>query len=199
MCIRDSLCAEDNIQVANATTAAQYFHLLRRQMHRTVRKPLVVMTPKSLLRARQARSPIEAFTSGSFQELLDDPGVTDREAVRRLVFCSGKVAYDAIARRDEQGLPAAVIRIEQLYPFPYKQITDLMAAYPNARQVVWLQEEPDNMGPRSFVNERLFPMVPDGFSYRQVSRTGSGSPATGSHAIHVQEQKQLMDETFEGL
>jgi 2-oxoglutarate decarboxylase len=194
-----TLCAEDNIQVANATTAAQYFHLLRRQMHREVRKPLVVMTPKSLLRAKQARSPISELTSGSFHELLDDPGVTDRDAVRRVVFCSGKVAYDAIARRDEESLPAAIVRVEQLYPFPYKQITDLLATYPNAREVVWLQEEPDNMGPRSFVNERLFPMVPEGIAYRQVSRTGSGSPATGSHAIHVQEQKQLMDETFEGL
>jgi 2-oxoglutarate decarboxylase len=194
-----TLCAEDNIQVANATTSAQYFHLLRRQMHRTVRKPLVIMTPKSLLRAKQARSPITDLTSGSFHELLDDPGVADKAAVERVVFCSGKVAYDAIARRDEQSLPAAIVRIEQLYPFPYKQITDLLGTYPNAREVVWLQEEPDNMGPRSFVNERLFPMVPDGIKYRQVSRTGSGSPATGSHAIHVQEQKQLIDETFEGL
>ncbi|WP_254126929.1 multifunctional oxoglutarate decarboxylase/oxoglutarate dehydrogenase thiamine pyrophosphate-binding subunit/dihydrolipoyllysine-residue succinyltransferase subunit [Aquihabitans sp. G128] len=194
-----TLCAEDNIQVANATTSAQYFHLLRRQMQREVRKPLVVMTPKSLLRAKTARSPISELEQGSFQELLDDAAVTDRESVQRVVFCSGKVAYDAIARRDERSHPAAVVRIEQLYPFPYKQVTDLLASYPNTQEVVWLQEEPDNMGPRAFVNERLWPLVPEGIKYRQVSRTGSGSPATGSHGIHVQEQAQILDQTFEGL
>ena len=194
-----TLCAEDNLQVANATTSAQYFHLLRRQMKREVRKPLVVMTPKSLLRAKSARSPIAELESGSFQELLDDASVADRSTVERVVFCSGKVAYDAIGRRDERGHPAAVVRIEQLYPFPYKQITDLLASYPNTQEVVWLQEEPDNMGPRAFVNERLWPLVPDGVKYRQVSRTGSGSPATGSHGIHIQEQAQILDQTFEGL
>ncbi|MCU1497412.1 MAG: putative 2-oxoglutarate dehydrogenase component, partial [Acidimicrobiales bacterium] len=194
-----TLCAEDNIQVANATTSAQYFHLLRRQMKREVRKPLVVMTPKSLLRAKAARSPITDLESGSFRELLDDPAVTDRDSVQRVVFCSGKVAYDAIARRDERSHPAAIVRIEQLYPFPYKQITDLLASYPNTQEVVWLQEEPDNMGPRAFVNERLWPLVPEGIKYRQVSRTGSGSPATGSHGIHVQEQSQILDQTFDGL
>ena len=194
-----TLCAEDNIQVANATTSAQYFHLLRRQMKREVRKPLVVMTPKSLLRAKTARSPISELEQGSFQELLDDATVTDRSAVERIVFCSGKVAYDAIARRDQRSHPAAIVRIEQLYPFPYKQISEVLTSYPNAQEVVWLQEEPDNMGPRSFVNERLWPLVPEGIKYRQVSRTGSGSPATGSHGIHVQEQSQILDQTFDGL
>jgi 2-oxoglutarate dehydrogenase E1 component len=194
-----TLCAEDNIQVANATTAAQYFHLLRRQMRRDVRKPLVVFTPKSLLRAKQSRSPVRELSEGSFQELLDDASAGDRNAVQRVVFCSGKVAYDAIARRDERRHPAAVVRIEQLYPFPYQQVSSLLASYPNATEVVWLQEEPDNMGPRAFVAERLWPLVPEGIKYRQVSRTGSGSPATGSHAIHVQEQAQLMDQAFEGL
>ena len=194
-----TLCAEDNIQVANATTPAQYFHLLRRQMAREVRKPLIVFTPKSLLRAKVARSPIEDLTQGSFQELLDDPSVTDRDSVERLVFCSGKVAYDAIARRNEKGHAAAVLRVEQLYPFPYDQVRDAIASYPNATEVVWLQEEPDNMGPRAFVAERLWPLVPEGIGFRQVSRTGSGSPATGSHAIHVQEQTDIIDRTFDGL
>ncbi len=195
-----TLCAEDNIQVANATTSAQYFHLLRRQIHREVRKPLVVMTPKSLLRSKAARSPLGALEKGSFQELLDDlTFLDDPAAVQRLVFCSGKVAYDAIARRDQERLPAAIIRIEQLYPFPYQQVSDLIARYPNVQEVVWLQEEPDNMGPRAFVNERLWPLVPEGIKYRQVSRTGSGSPATGSHGIHVQEQAQILDQTFAGL
>ncbi|MGI8756999.1 MAG: multifunctional oxoglutarate decarboxylase/oxoglutarate dehydrogenase thiamine pyrophosphate-binding subunit/dihydrolipoyllysine-residue succinyltransferase subunit, partial [Acidimicrobiales bacterium] len=194
-----TLCAEDNIQVANATTSAQYFHLLRRQMKREVRKPLVVMTPKSLLRAKVSRSPIAELTTGSFAELLDDPGVADPSSVQRLVFCSGKIAYDAIARRDERNHPAAVIRIEQLYPFPYKQVSELVGRYPNVSEVVFLQEEPDNMGPRSFVNERLWPLVGEGAKYRQVSRTGSGSPATGTHAIHSQEQSQILDQAFEGL
>ena len=194
-----TLCAEDNIQVANATTAAQYFHLLRRQMKRDIRKPLVVMTPKSLLRAKTARSPLTDLTDGSFQEILDDAGVTDPEAVQRVVFCSGKVAYDAIARRDQEGHPAAIVRIEQLYPFPYRQISAVLSRYPNATDVVFLQEEPDNMGPRAFVNERLWRLVPEGIKYRQVCRTGSGSPATGSHAIHVQEQSQIIDQTFDGL
>ncbi len=194
-----TLCAEDNIQVANPTTSAQYFHLLRRQMKREVRKPLVVMTPKSLLRAKTSRSPLGSLTAGSFQEILDDLGVDDPATVRRVVFCSGKVAYDAMARRDQNGHPAAIVRIEQLYPFPYKQIRSVLSRYPAAEEVVFLQEEPDNMGPRAFVNERLWPLVPEGIKYRQVSRTGSGSPATGSHAIHVQEQTQLLDQTFEGL
>ncbi|MEZ5183842.1 MAG: multifunctional oxoglutarate decarboxylase/oxoglutarate dehydrogenase thiamine pyrophosphate-binding subunit/dihydrolipoyllysine-residue succinyltransferase subunit [Acidimicrobiales bacterium] len=193
-----TLCAEDNIQVANATSAAQYFHLLRRQVVREVRKPLVVMTPKSLLRAKTSRSSVSDLEHGSFQELLDDPGVADREQVERLVFCSGKVAYDAIARRDEKGHRAAVVRVEQLYPFPYQQVTELLRSYPNVSEVVWLQEEPDNMGPRAFVAERLWPLLPEGVKYRQVSRTGSGSPATGSHAIHVQEQAQILDQAFEG-
>jgi 2-oxoglutarate dehydrogenase E1 component len=194
-----TLCAEDNIQVANATTAAQYFHLLRRQMHREVRKPLVVFTPKSLLRAKQSRSPIEDLLDGSFQELLDDAGVADPTGVQRLIFCSGKVAYDALARRDVNHHAAAVIRIEQLYPFPYDQVRDLLARYPNVTEAVWLQEEPDNMGPRSFVAERLWPLLPEGVKFTQVSRTGSGSPATGSHAIHVQEQAQIIDRAFDGL
>jgi 2-oxoglutarate decarboxylase len=195
-----TLCAEDNMQVANATTSAQYFHLLRRQVRRQVRKPLVVMTPKSLLRAKVARSPISELTDGSFQELLDDATMaSDPDSVQRLVFCSGKVAYDAIARRDERQHPAAIIRLEQLYPFPYKQVTELIARYANASEVVYLQEEPDNMGPRVFVTERLWPLVGEARKYRQVHRTGNGSPATGTHAIHVQEQSQILDQTFEGL
>ena len=113
-------CAEDNIQVCNATTAAQYFHLLRRQVRRDVRKPLVLFTPKAPLRMKESRSSIDDLTTGSFEEVLDDPGVTDRDAVRRLVFCSGKVAWDAMAERDRRGAPVAVVRVEQLYPFPVR-------------------------------------------------------------------------------
>jgi len=194
-----TLCAEDNLQVCNPSTSAQYFHLLRRQMRREVRKPLVIITPKSLLRAKSARSPISSLIEGAFAEVLDDASVADRSAVERLVVCSGKISHEAVARRDDKGLPAAVLRVEQLYPFPYKRITDLLASYPNVSQVVWLQEEPDNMGPRSFVAERLWPLVPEGVEYSQVSRSGSGSPATGSRAIHTQEQEDLLVHAFEGL
>jgi len=142
---------------------------------------------------------IDELTQGSFRELLDDESVADKGSVQRLVLCSGKVAYDAIARRNEKSYPAAIVRVEQLYPFPYDQIRDLLASYPNVTEVVWLQEEPDNMGPRAFVAERLWPLVPEGIGFRQVSRSGSGSPATGSHAIHVQEQADIVDRTFEGL
>ena len=194
-----TLCAEDNLQVCNPSTSAQYFHLLRRQMRREVRKPLVIITPKSLLRAKSARSPISSLIEGAFEEVLDDASVADRSAVERLVVCSGKISHEAVARRDDKGHPAGVLRVEQLYPFPYQRISDLLASYPNVNQVVWLQEEPDNMGPRSFVSERLWPLLPEGVEYRQVSRSGSGSPATGSRAIHTQEQEDLLLHTFEGL
>jgi len=193
------LCAEDNIQVCNATTSAQYFHLLRRQVHSPAVKPLVVFTPKSLLRAKSARSSVGELFSGSFEELLDEPGIADVDGVQRVVFCSGKVAHDAIARRDEMDVPAAVVRIEQLYPFPRRRIREVLQRYGNAGEVVWLQEEPDNMGPRSFVGERLWPLVPEGMKYREVSRVGSGSPAGGSHAIHTQEQEEILTRAFEGL
>ncbi len=199
-----TLCAEDNLQVCNATTAAQFFHLLRRQMARQIRKPLVVFTPKSGLRAKFTRSPVDALTSGTFQEVLDDPryadgGDGDPSSVRRLVFCSGKVAMDAFGARDESDVPAAIVRVEQLYPWPKQRVAQVLERYPEATEVVWLQEEPDNMGPRVFVQDRLRPMVADGVAYREVSRVGSGSPATGSHTIHVQEQKDLLAQAFDGL
>jgi len=187
------LCADDNIQVANATTAAQYFHLLRRQMRREVRKPLVVFTPKSLLRARATRSPVSAFERGHFREVLDDPRVEDPAAVRRVVLASGKVGQEAIAERDKRGVPVAVVRVEQLYPWPGDQIAEAVARYPNARELVWLQEEPANMGAWSFVQTRLADLFGDSHELRRVSRHESGSPATGSHAIHVQEQEAILD------
>ena len=187
------LCADDNIQVANATTAAQYFHLLRRQMRREVRKPLVVFTPKSLLRARASRSPIGELERGHFREVLDDPRVEDPAAVRRVVLASGKVAMEALAERDKRGAPVAVVRVEQLYPWPGEQLAEAVARYPNARELVWLQEEPANMGPWSFVESRLTDLFGDSHELRRVSRPESGSPATGSHAIHVQEQEAILD------
>ncbi len=190
-----TLCAEDNIQVCNATTAAQYFHLLRRQVGRDVLKPLVLFTPKAPLRMKESRSPIDDLTTGSFEEVLDDPGVTDREAVRRIAFCSGKVCWDVLAERDRRGEPVAVVRVEQLYPFPRQRLTEVFASYPNATELVWVQEEPDNMGPWHFVEARTW-QLRERYDLRLASRIGSGSPATGSKTIHDQELADLLEDTF---
>ena len=193
------MCAEDNIQVVNATTAAQYFHVLRRQLHRDIRKPLVIFTPKQPLRMKESRSKIEDFTTGSFMEVLDDPFVTDKSSVKRVVLCSGKVAWDAVTERNKRNAPVAVVRVEQLYPFPIDQINELLATYSNAKEIVWLQEEPENMGPWHFVEHLIWRVKERGYDLRHVARVASGSPATGSKAIHDQEHVELMDETFEGL
>ncbi len=189
-------CAEDNIQVAYPTTARQYFHLLRRQVRRNVRKPLVVMAPKQPLRMKESRSAVDELTTGSFSEVLDDPFVADRAAVRRVVLCSGKVAWDAITAREKRGAPVAVVRVEQLYPFPEAQISDVLNSYPNAKEVVWLQEEPENMGAWHFVENIIWRLKDRGYDLRHVSRVESGSPATGSKAVHDQELTELMDSTF---
>jgi 2-oxoglutarate dehydrogenase E1 component len=188
-----TLAAEDNIQVANCTTAAQYFHLLRRQMAREVRKPLIVFTPKSLLRAKQSRSPVADLESGSFQEVLGDPRVPDADAVTRVVFSSGKVAVDALDQRDASGAPVAVVRVEQLYPWPFDDVAKALEGYPNAREIVWLQEEPENMGPWNAVKGRLYEAHGDRHTIKRVSRAESGSPAVGSLAVHKQEQAALID------
>jgi multifunctional 2-oxoglutarate metabolism enzyme len=190
-----TLAAEDNIQVVDASTAGQYFHLLRRQVRRDVRKPLVVFTPKSLLRARPARSKIDELTRGTFEEVLDDPFVSDADAaaVRRVVLCSGKIAHEAMAERTKRGAPVAVVRVEQLYPWPYARLDEVVSRYPNAHQVVWLQEEPSNMGAWAFAQDRLAERLGDRHEIIRVSRHESGSPATGSHTIHVQEQEAIID------
>jgi len=194
-----ALCAEDNIQVVYPTTPAQYFHLLRRQVRRDVRKPLVVFTPKSVLRARTSRSPVEDFVSGSFQEVLDDPFVEDASAVRRVALCSGKIAYDAMKARDEAKAALAVVRVEQLYPWPEQQIAEILARYERASEVFWLQEEPENMGPWPFVHSRLHRLLRDDFTLRHVSRAESASPASGSVTVHQQEQAQLLDTVLAGI
>ncbi|HEY9559090.1 MAG TPA: multifunctional oxoglutarate decarboxylase/oxoglutarate dehydrogenase thiamine pyrophosphate-binding subunit/dihydrolipoyllysine-residue succinyltransferase subunit, partial [Acidimicrobiales bacterium] len=187
-----TLCAEDNIQVANCTQSSQIFHLLRRQIHRSVRKPLVIFTPKSLLRAKPARSSVDELLTGSFRETIDDPFVTDRDGVRRVVLASGKIGHEAIAARDSAGAPVAVVRVEQLYPWPFEQLAEIVASYPNATEVVWLQEEPENMGAWNFAKGSLYERFEDSHRIMRVSRHESGSPATGSHAIHGQEQAQLI-------
>jgi 2-oxoglutarate dehydrogenase E1 component len=195
-----TLCAEDNMQVANPTTAAQYFHLLRRQPRLARPRPLVVLTPKSLLRARHSRSPVGDLVHGSFSEILDDRDLSaDPARVRRVVLASGKVAYDAIHARTERGLPVPVIRVEQLYPWPQDALLAALDRYPGATEVVWLQEEPENMGPWPFVHLLLHRILRDRAQLRHVSRPPSASPATGSQTVHAREQADLIDRVLAGL
>jgi 2-oxoglutarate dehydrogenase E1 component len=192
-----AMSAEANIQVTVPTTAAQLFHLLRRQVHRTVKKPLVVATPKRYLRAREAYSRTEEFTSGHFREVLDDPGVADPERVRRVVLASGKMALDVMgARARRPAGDVAVVRVEQLYPWPEDQLADALAGYSHAAEVLWAQEEPDNMGAWTFARERLQRLVGDDFRLGHVARAASGSPATGTQAVHQLEQDDLIERVF---
>ena len=191
-------CAEDNIQVANVTTAAQLFHLLRRQIKvdASDRRPLVVFTPKSGLRSKSTRSPVSAITSGSFEEVLDDEQA-DVSAVRRVVFASGKLATEILAERDRRNdASVAVVRVEQLYPWPKRQVARAVDRFDQAREVVWAQEEPANMGAWNSVKGHLFEQFQNNYDVARVSRAPSGSPATGSATIHQQEQEELHDRVF---
>ena len=191
------LCADQNMIVGNFSTPAQYFHALRRQLHREVRKPLVVMTPKSLLTRAEAVSQVDDFLTGtSFRELLADPefaGGSDQ--IERVVFCSGKVFYDLLQHRKAEEIDnTALIRIEQLYPFHEEMLKDLVAVYPNATKWVWCQEEPLNMGAWSYVGPRLQETLDARVRY--AGRDRASSPATGSKAVHLLEQKMLVEEAF---
>jgi 2-oxoglutarate dehydrogenase complex dehydrogenase (E1) component-like enzyme len=192
------LSAENNMTVANCTTPANYFHLLRRQALSDVHRPLVVFTPKSLLRAKVAVSQVADFTEENFAPVLADPGVggepLDPNAVRRVLLCSGKVAYDLGAHREAEGIAdTAIIRVEQLYPLPGAQIREALDRYPNAQDVVWVQEEPANMGAWQFMAVNL-PEDLGGRTLRRVSRKASASPAVGSAKVHEVEQRQLVAE-----
>ncbi|HSS08648.1 MAG TPA: multifunctional oxoglutarate decarboxylase/oxoglutarate dehydrogenase thiamine pyrophosphate-binding subunit/dihydrolipoyllysine-residue succinyltransferase subunit [Acidimicrobiales bacterium] len=194
------LAAEGNIQVANPTTAAQLFHVLRRQVHRSVKRPLILLTPKRYLRGREAYSKAEEFTTGHFLEVLDDPAVVDPLTIRRVVLASGKMALDLMGERAKRGShQVAIVRVEQLYPWPEEQITDVLARYEQAGEVYWAQEEPANMGAWSFVSAKLSRLLGDDFTLGHVARAPSGSPATGSYALHQLEQEDLLARTFTGL
>ncbi|MBA3442860.1 MAG: hypothetical protein H0T92_23680, partial [Pyrinomonadaceae bacterium] len=192
------LCAENNLYVCYPTSPAQYFHLLRRQVRQDVTaRPLIVMTPKSLLRLPAATSTVNQLTSGGFIPLIDDTVVTKREAVERIVLCSGKVYYDLDeARRKAGDGRSAILRLEQFYPFPEVRLRELMATYPNAQEVVWTQEEPRNMGGWTFVEPRLMNLLPNCERPRYVGRSPSASPATGSYTIHELEQRRLVQEAL---
>jgi 2-oxoglutarate dehydrogenase E1 component len=187
------LCAEDNIQVANATTPAQYFHILRRQVRRDFRKPLVLFTPKSLLRHKLAVSPVGELVRGRFHEVLDDATIDRPERVRRVVLCSGKLYYDLLAHREEAGKSpeVALVRLEQLYPWPAPMLKSALDRYTHAAEWVWAQEESQNMGAWTFVAPRLRDLAGVEFDY--VGRDASASPATGSHHVHEIEQAELVE------
>ncbi len=191
------LCAENNMQVCNPTTPAQYFHLLRRQVKQTAARPLVVMTPKSLLRLPAAVSTIEDLTTGGFRPVIDDAEVQTRDAVQRIVLASGKVFYDLAAARKKSGDErVAIVRLEQFYPFPESALREIFASYPNATQLVWTQEEPKNMGGWTFVEPRLMGILPKCERPFYAGRAASASPATGSYAVHEMEQRQLIDDAL---
>ena len=192
------LCAEKNMVVGNFTTPAQYFHALRRQKHRDFRKPLILMTPKSLLGRPEAVSQEADFLEGTcFQEILPDTRVFENPAsVRRIIFCSGKVYYDLMAKRDEiAAKDVAIIRIEQLYPFHREMVEVIVGQYANASEFVWCQEEPLNMGAWSYIFPRLERAV--GSKIRYAGRGTASSPAPGSKVMHYREQKELLSQAFE--
>ncbi|MDQ3129633.1 MAG: multifunctional oxoglutarate decarboxylase/oxoglutarate dehydrogenase thiamine pyrophosphate-binding subunit/dihydrolipoyllysine-residue succinyltransferase subunit [Acidobacteriota bacterium] len=191
------LCAENNLQVCYPTTPAQYFHLLRRQVKQEIVRPLIVMTPKSLLRLPAASSTIEELMNSGFQPVIDDAKIADKLKVKRIVLCSGKVFYDLDAgREDANDNRVALVRLEQFYPFPKTKLEEIFAAYPNATEILWTQEEPQNMGGWTFVESRIREITPKNIELRYVGRTASASPATGSYAIHELEQKQIVEQSL---
>jgi 2-oxoglutarate dehydrogenase E1 component len=194
------LCAEDNMQVCNFTTPAQLFHALRRQIVRKWRKPLIVMTPKSLLRTKASFSPLSELHAGRFHRTIDDDGV-DPAAVKRVMLCSGKIYYElAAARAVRERGDVAIVRVEQLFPFPSMELRETLARYEGARQLYWVQEEPRNMGAWTFVRSRLESLAEGRWEDpRFVGRVPSASPATGSSESHKFEQDQIMEEAFAGL
>ena len=194
------LCAEGNMQVVNCSTAAQYFHVLRRQARQNAIKPLVVITPKSLLRLPEAASPVEEFTSGGFLPVMSDKlqFVDGAAKISRMLLCSGKVYYDLVAERKKlEDSNTAIIRVEQFYPFPKNLLVEQLSRYSNATDTRWVQEEPENMGGWSFMEPRLLKLLGSDRSLRYVGRPASASPATGSHTIHQMEQRQLVNRAFE--
>ncbi|MEE8396433.1 MAG: 2-oxoglutarate dehydrogenase E1 component [bacterium] len=191
------MCADGNMQVCNPTNPAQVFHMLRRQLHRGFRKPLIVMTPKSLLRHPKAVSSPDDLIEGNFREILFEKGDVAPKSVRRILFCSGKVFYDLVAERDKRKIrDIALVRLEQLYPFPDRQAEDVRNQYPNAREVLWVQEEPRNMGGWDFVEPRLLRYLPKKLAPRYIGRRAAASPATGSHRVHAAEQAALVAEAL---
>ena len=193
-----ALCAEENLQVCVPTSPAQYFHLLRRQIHRRFRKPLVLMMPKALLRYEPAASRIEEFTEATFQSVLDDPTAPERDSVKRILFCSGKIYYSLATAREKAAIKGtALVRVEQLYPFPRKEIQALLARYRQAREICWVQEEPRNRGAWHFMEDRLRELMPDPAVLTYYGRDEAASPATGSFKMHQIEEQEIIAHALE--
>ncbi len=197
------LCADTNMQVVQPTTASQIFHVLRRQMVRNLRKPLVILTPKSLLRNKDAASPLSEFTRGGFQTVIPEHKESVQkkaDKVKRLLACSGKVYYDLVKKRDERGSDdVAIIRVEQLYPFPHKAFAAEIKRYPNLAEVVWCQDEPQNQGAWFFVQHQIHENMQEGQKLSYAGRPASASPAVGYAHLHQEQQKALVDAAFAKL
>jgi len=192
-----ALSAEGNLRIANCTTPAQYFHLLRRQGRHSELRPLVLFTPKSLLRLPQAASRLEDLASGGFRPVLDDPEGDARREATRLVLCSGKVYYDLVlSPRRAEASRVAIGRVELLYPFPTPEVAELIKQYPMIREIVWVQEEPRNMGPQKFMVPQLRELVGPGVTVRDVGRPERSSPAEGYPAAHQAEQARIVQEAL---
>jgi len=199
-----ALCANGNLQVCNLTTPAQLFHALRRQLLRKFRKPLVIMSPKSLLRHRLAVSPLRDFTAAEFRTVIDDAAAGDPAGVRVVILTSGKLFYTLFearaggraasgADRSGGGEGIALVRVEQLYPFPARELGELFARYPNGRDIRWVQEEPANMGAWRSTRHRIEAILPRGATLRLVARKASPTPATGYYHMHVEQERILIE------
>ncbi|MBK7049829.1 MAG: 2-oxoglutarate dehydrogenase E1 component [Rhodoferax sp.] len=197
------LSADTNMQVVQPTTASQIFHILRRQMVRNLRKPLIIMTPKSLLRAKDAASPLSEFTKGSFQTVIPENKeevIKKADKVKRVVVCSGKVYYDLVKKREEIGsADTAIVRVEQLYPFPHKAFATELKKYTHAAEVVWCQDEPQNQGAWFFVQHYIHENMLDGQKLGYSGRAASASPAAGYSQLHQEQQKALVEGAFAKL
>ena len=191
------LCAKNNMQVCYPSTPAQIFHVLRRQMERSFRKPLIVMTPKSLLRHKQCVSDLAELTQGGYRNVIDDDAVT-AENVRRVVLCSGKIYYDLLAGCQENEIgEVALVRLEQLYPFPTAQVEAAIGRYPRADDYVWVQEEASNMGAWYFVQPLVDDLLGDRGSVRYIGRDEAASPAVGDASQHQSEQQEIVEQTLD--
>ena len=191
------LSADTNIQVVQPTTASQIFHILRRQMVRNLRKPLIILTPKSLLRNKDATSPLSEFTKGAFQTIIPEQGELKNDKVKRVIVCSGKVYYDLVKKREEKGRDdVAIVRVEQLYPFPHKAFSTELKKYSNATEVMWCQDEPQNQGAWFFVQHYLYENMADGQKLGYSGRAASASPAVGYSHLHQEQQKALVEGAF---
>ena len=191
------LAADTNMQIVQPTTASQIFHVLRRQMVRNLRKPLVIMSPKSLLRNKDATSPLSEFTKGGFQTIIPEQLEIKADKVKRVIACSGKVYYDLVKKREEKGHDdVAILRVEQLYPFPHKAFSAELKKYPNATEVVWCQDEPQNQGAWFFVQHYLHENMAEGQRLGYAGRAASASPAVGYSHLHQEQQKALVEGAF---